>query len=82
HIGSLGSLFFTPGPVTEFVSALKSDTAAYAAYFNHLLERGIYTAPAQFEALFVSAAHGEAEIDRTLEAADEFFKSYGKDFSW
>ena len=75
HIGSLGSLFFTPGPVTGFASALGSDTAAYAAYFNYLLERGIYTAPAQFEALFVSAAHGEAEIDRTLEAADGFFKS-------
>jgi glutamate-1-semialdehyde 2,1-aminomutase len=75
HIGSLGSLFFTPGPVTGFSSALQSDTAAYAACFNHLLERGIYTAPAQFEALFVSAAHGEAEIDRTLEAAEDFFRS-------
>jgi glutamate-1-semialdehyde 2,1-aminomutase len=74
YIGSLGSLFFTPGPVTDFPSVLQSDTAAYAAYFNHLLEREIYTAPAQFEALFISAAHGEAEIDRTLEAAEEFFK--------
>jgi glutamate-1-semialdehyde 2,1-aminomutase len=71
HIGSLGSLFFTPGPVTDFPSAFKSDTAAYAAYFNHLIERGILMAPAQFEALFVSAAHGEDEIDRTLEAAEE-----------
>jgi glutamate-1-semialdehyde 2,1-aminomutase len=76
YIGSLGSLFFTPGPVTGFSSALRSDTAAYAAYFNHLIERGIYTAPAQFEALFVSASHGEAEIDRTLEAAEDFFKSW------
>jgi glutamate-1-semialdehyde 2,1-aminomutase len=75
HIGSLGSLFFAPGPVNDFNSAFKSDTAAYAAYFNHLIERGIYMAPAQFEALFVSAAHGEAEIDRTLEAAEDFFKS-------
>jgi glutamate-1-semialdehyde 2,1-aminomutase len=75
HIGSLGSLFFTPGPVTDFSSALSADTAAYAAWFNHLVERGIYTAPAQFEALFVSAAHGEAEIDRTLETAEDFFTS-------
>ncbi|MDR0730594.1 MAG: aspartate aminotransferase family protein, partial [Treponema sp.] len=76
YIGSLGSLFFTPGPVTGFSSALQSDTAAYAAYFNRLIEAGIYMAPAQFEALFVSAAHGEAEIDRTLEAAEDFFKSW------
>jgi glutamate-1-semialdehyde 2,1-aminomutase len=75
YIGSLGSLFFTPGPITDFPSALKSDTAAYATYFNHLIERGILMAPAQFEALFVSAAHGEDEIDRTLEAAEDFFKS-------
>jgi glutamate-1-semialdehyde 2,1-aminomutase len=76
HIGSLGSLFFTPGPVRDFPSAFSSDTAAYAAYFNHLIERGIYMAPAQFEALFMSAAHGEEEIDRTLEAAEEFFKAW------
>jgi glutamate-1-semialdehyde 2,1-aminomutase len=72
HIGSLGSLFFASGPVTDFPSALKSDTAAYAAYFNRLIERRILMAPAQFEALFVSAAHGEDEIDRTLEAAEDF----------
>jgi glutamate-1-semialdehyde 2,1-aminomutase len=76
HTGSLGSLFFTPGPVRDLPSALGSDTAAYAAFFNHLIERGIYLAPAQFEALFVSAAHGEAEIDRTLEAAEDFFSGY------
>jgi glutamate-1-semialdehyde 2,1-aminomutase len=73
RIGSLGSLFFTPGPVTGFPSALLSDTAAYAAYFNHLIEAGIYTAPAQFEALFVSNAHGETEITWTLLAAERFF---------
>jgi glutamate-1-semialdehyde 2,1-aminomutase len=78
YSGSLGSLFFAPGPVTDFPSALKSDTAAYAAYFNHLLERGILTAPAQFEALFVSAAHGEEEIDRTLEAAEDFFRDQSR----
>jgi glutamate-1-semialdehyde 2,1-aminomutase len=64
--------------VTGFPSALKSDTAAYAAYFNHLIEAGIYTAPAQFEALFISNAHSEMEITRTLEAAESFFQSRSK----
>jgi glutamate-1-semialdehyde 2,1-aminomutase len=74
--GSLGSLFFTGGEVRDFNSAKKSDTALYAAYFDHLLRRGIYQAPAQFEALFLSAAHGEEEIARTLEAAEDFFRDY------
>jgi glutamate-1-semialdehyde 2,1-aminomutase len=72
--GSIGSLFFTEGPVTDLDSAMKSDTARYAAYFNHLLDRGVYQAPAQFEALFVSAAHTETDIARTLDAAGEFFR--------
>ena len=76
YTGSLGSLFFTGGEVRDFGSAKTADTSGYAAYFDHLLRRGIYQAPAQFEALFVSAAHGEGEIAQTLEAAEAFFREY------
>jgi glutamate-1-semialdehyde 2,1-aminomutase len=76
HTGSIGSLFFTPGPVTDLASARHSDTTAYAAYFTHLLEHGVYQAPAQFEALFVSYAHTETEINKTLEIAERFFQGY------
>jgi glutamate-1-semialdehyde 2,1-aminomutase len=49
------------------------DTERYAALFRHLLERDIYVAPSQFEAMFISLAHGDDEIDRTVEAVDAFF---------
>jgi glutamate-1-semialdehyde 2,1-aminomutase len=75
HIGSLGSLFFTDEKVWDFKTARTADTKRYAQYFTHLIERGIYQAPAQFEALFVSYAHTEAEIHKTLEIADDFFRS-------
>lgn len=74
RIGSLASLFFTEGPVYDYASAKNSDTASYANYFRHMLERGFYLAPSQFEAMFVSAAHTDSQIDSTLEAAEEFFK--------
>jgi glutamate-1-semialdehyde 2,1-aminomutase len=77
RIGSIGSLFWTAEPVFDLDSAMRSDTAKYADYFNFMLEQGIYQAPAQFEALFVSAAHGSAEIDKTLEAAAAFFSNDG-----
>ena len=51
----------------------RSDTEVYAALFRHLLERGIYVAPSQFECLFVSLAHGDREIERTVEAVGDFF---------
>lgn len=73
RVGSIGSLFFTGEPVTDYVSARKADTARYAAYFRHMLGEGVYLAPAQFEAMFLSAAHGEEEIRETLEAAARFF---------
>ena len=57
----------------NFDEAAASDTERYGAWFRHLLARGVYVAPSQFEALFVSTAHGEAEIDATVEAALEFF---------
>lgn len=74
QIGSIGSMFFTGEPVTDYASAKKSDTAAYADYFKHMLNCGIYFAPAQFEAMFISNAHSEAHIKNTLECAAEFFK--------
>ena len=66
--GSLLSAFFTDRPVTDYASALTSDTAAFADYFGKMLDQGIYIAPSQFEALFVSAAHSEEDMARTLEA--------------
>lgn len=74
YIGSLGSLFFTEGEVTDYISAKRSDTKAYADYFRHMLESGIYLAPAQFEAMFVSAAHTQEQIEFTLNAAQNFLQ--------
>ena len=61
--------FFTDSEVTNFESAAGSDTARHAAFFQSMLRNGVYLAPSQFEALFVSLAHTEAEIDQTVEAA-------------
>ncbi|HXV58581.1 MAG TPA: glutamate-1-semialdehyde 2,1-aminomutase [Gaiellaceae bacterium] len=73
RVGGMATLFFRAGPVRDFEDASASDTARYAEWFRHLLARGIYVAPSQFEALFPSTAHGEAEIDATVEAARDFF---------
>ncbi|MGH3023786.1 MAG: glutamate-1-semialdehyde 2,1-aminomutase [Gaiellaceae bacterium] len=72
RVGAMATLFFHAGPVRSFADARASDTERYGAWFRHLLARGIYVAPSQFEALFVSTAHGEAEIEATVEAAREF----------
>ncbi len=63
--GSLSTLFFTAGPVTDFASAKRSDTARYAAFFHAMRERGVFIPPAQFEAWFVSTAHTDADLKRT-----------------
>ena len=73
RVGAMATLFFREGPVRSFRDASESDTERFAAWFRHLLANGIYVAPSQFEAVFVSTAHGEAEIDATVEAAREFF---------
>jgi glutamate-1-semialdehyde 2,1-aminomutase len=73
RVGAMATLFFRAGPVRNFRDASESDMERFAAWFRHLLSAGIYVAPSQFEALFVSTAHGEAEIDATAEAAREFF---------
>ncbi|MBQ4308647.1 MAG: glutamate-1-semialdehyde 2,1-aminomutase [Lachnospiraceae bacterium] len=67
HVGSLGSIFFAAEPVVDYVSAKKSDTVRYADYFKYMLDNGIYLAPSQFEAMFLSAAHTEADLAQTLD---------------
>ncbi|MCK9229647.1 MAG: glutamate-1-semialdehyde 2,1-aminomutase [Syntrophales bacterium] len=68
--GSMFTLFFTPDDVTDFATAQKADTDRFARYFRGMLERGIALAPSQFEAAFVSAAHSDKDIRKTLEAFD------------
>jgi glutamate-1-semialdehyde 2,1-aminomutase len=71
RIGSIGCGFFTSEPVNDFSGALKSHTPAYALYFQEMLKRGVYLAPSQFEAFFISAAHAREDLDRTIQAAAE-----------
>ena len=73
QLGSMVSLFFTAGRVTDFASAATSDTEAFKAFFWHMLSRGVYLAPSQYEAGFISAAHSEDDLDKTFEAASEWF---------
>jgi glutamate-1-semialdehyde 2,1-aminomutase len=68
QVGSLMSIFFTDKPVTDFESAVRSDTEMYAGYFNAMLDKGIYLAPSQFEAMFVSGVHSKEDFDRTVDA--------------
>lgn len=74
YAGSLGCLFFTPDPVTDYQSAKRSDTEAFTKYFRYMLSHGIYLAPSQFEAMFLSAAHTEADIQKTLDLISGYFK--------
>ena len=69
RVGSLMTAFFTPGPVWDYPSAAQSDRGQFATYFHRMLDQGIYLAPSQFEALFVSLAHTEEDIQQTLESA-------------
>ncbi len=73
RVGSMATLFFREGPVRNFEEASESDTDRYGAFFRHQLDAGVYVAPSQFEAMFCSTAHTQAEIDRTVEAAAGFF---------
>jgi glutamate-1-semialdehyde 2,1-aminomutase len=75
RVGSMLTLFFTPGPVTDYASAKKSDTLAYGKFFRAMLEQGVYLAPSQFEAAFLSTAHSPADISKTLKAARAAFRS-------
>jgi len=71
RVGSMMCMFFTEQPVDDFKSAVSSDTALYGKYFHEMLQRGIYLAPAQFEALFVSTAHSKEDLDKTIKAHKE-----------
>jgi glutamate-1-semialdehyde 2,1-aminomutase len=69
--GSMFGFFFTQGPVTNLTSAKTADVALFGKFFHGMLDRGIYVAPSQFEAGFLSTAHSEAQIDRTIAAAND-----------
>jgi glutamate-1-semialdehyde 2,1-aminomutase len=73
RVGSMFTFFFAAGPVTDWDSAKRCDTARFAKFFHFMLERGVYLAPSQFEAGFVSAAHSEQDIRATVDAARDFF---------
>jgi glutamate-1-semialdehyde 2,1-aminomutase len=73
RVGSMFTWFFTNQPVTDYATAKQSDTKLFARFFHHMLEHGVYLAPSQFEAAFVSALHGPAEVKQTKEAAAAFF---------
>lgn len=73
RVGSMMTMFFQAGPVTDYVSAKASDTSLYGEFFRGMLAEGVYLAPSQFEAAFLGSAHGDAEIEKTLEAADKAF---------
>lgn len=70
-MGSLATVFFAPGPIRNYADAKRSDTKRYARFFREMLARGIFLAPSQFEAAFLSMAHTSADVDRTLAAAGE-----------
>ena len=77
QVGSMVSIFFTGGAVTDFASAASSDTEAFKDFFWHMISRGVYLAPSQYEAGFISTAHSEEDLEKTFEAAGEWFARTG-----
>jgi glutamate-1-semialdehyde 2,1-aminomutase len=75
RVGSMFTWFFTPEKVQDFATAATSDTEAFARFHRGMLERGVWLPPSQYEAAFVSAAHGDAEVELVLEAAREALKA-------
>jgi glutamate-1-semialdehyde 2,1-aminomutase len=73
RVGSMFTWFFTPGPVTDWDSASKSDTEAFARFFRAMLDSGVYLPPSQYEAAFLGAAHTEQDIQQTITAAKQTF---------
>jgi glutamate-1-semialdehyde 2,1-aminomutase len=71
------TLFFTEGPVRDYRTAKMSDTKRFAQFFIEMMEQGIYLPPSQFEAWFLSLAHTQKDLDRTIEACDIAFKKIG-----
>jgi glutamate-1-semialdehyde 2,1-aminomutase len=74
RVGSMMTWFFTDAPVTDYASAKLCDTKRFAKFFHAMLDRGIYLPPSQFEAFFISTAHSEPDIQRTVDAARESFE--------
>ncbi len=70
RFGSIMTMFFTAEDVIDYATALKADRERYAAYFRGMLQRGVFLAPSQFEAMFVSTTHGDEEVIATGEAAE------------
>jgi glutamate-1-semialdehyde 2,1-aminomutase len=77
HLGTLGGCFFAERPVRDYADAKTSDTERYAGFFHGLLRRGVAMAPSQFEAIFLSSAHTEEDIDATLHAVNETMQEIG-----
>jgi glutamate-1-semialdehyde 2,1-aminomutase len=75
RVGSMMGLFFQQGPVFDYEMAKKSDVRRFASFFHGMLKEGVYLAPSQFEALFMSAAHTDEDIDETIEAAKKVMKA-------
>ncbi|HEX8713142.1 MAG TPA: glutamate-1-semialdehyde 2,1-aminomutase [Terracidiphilus sp.] len=75
RVGSMWTWFFTPGPVTNYDQAARSDTAAFGRFHRAMLDQGIWLPPSQFEAAFLSTAHGEAEVQATIAAATKALTS-------
>jgi len=75
RVGSMWTWFFTPGPVTNYEQAAKSDTAAFGRFHRAMLDQGVWLPPSQFEAAFLSTAHGEEEVAATIAAARNAFQS-------
>ncbi|MGH9378578.1 MAG: aminotransferase class III-fold pyridoxal phosphate-dependent enzyme, partial [Terriglobia bacterium] len=73
--GSMLTAFLASCPVTDYASAKRSDTQAFALFFRKMLDRGIYLPPSQFEAAFISSAHSEEDAAGTIDAAREAFKA-------
>ena len=68
HIGPMAGVFFNPGPVNSFAAVMASDAQRYARFFHAMLASGVYLAPSPYEALFISSAHGAAEMDKATDA--------------
>ena len=79
QIGSLLSIFFVPNGVKNYEDAVNSDKEDYAEYFHYMLEHGIYLAPSQFEAMFVSDAHSDEDIDSTCQWMIQYFQNRKKE---
>jgi glutamate-1-semialdehyde 2,1-aminomutase len=78
RVGSMFCVFFSAERVIDLASVKRSDTTRYARFFRAMLENGVYLAPSQFEAGFLSLAHSEQDIERTIEAAEAAFAGVGR----